>query len=1405
MSSHMSEQVNTDQQLQNVNSSNFIDEDDGDNEGEEEEEDDVDFNPFLKGTPSPEASSSLSSEVEELTSNSSKKIVSYDVGDCEHGEEVVMQNADVFSSESEKKFTNKKRKSEFVDKLGNKSVQENVDNKNESLNDKDENEDEDMDAIWKRTRARYSLTSFTLDELETFLQETDDEDDLQNVDDEQEYRKFLAAVLLGGGDGDCDGQSGKDIENVDDDEDNDADFEIELEELLESDVDDNKRDADQKVEYKRGCQRRETRQNRRQKASDQYKRKLLEQTKRPLRPLLPILPNRPVGSFPTADGKVSALETAPSHITSGAEHGLINGFTPQQIGQLHCLIHEHVQLLVQVFSLCILDPCRQTIANQVQGMLFELLHKHDETIACRSVPYPSICFQPSYMCPSVIEDLPNLIPPQHRETTSDSNMQMVVFQDVSPTTGRKDHNSNKPIGTSPNAGSFWAPFVAHPVTCILNVAPLSLVRPFMDDVSNAVREYRQRHLDSSCDAWNERESLFHLPHFPSVAEETGEVSNGNLALAVCAVPSTSGRQPPKKTLAASIVEKVKKQSIALVPKDISKLAQRFRPLFNPALFPHKLPPAAVANRVLFTDSEDELLALGMMEYNTDWKAIQQRFLPCKSKHQIFVRQKNRCSSKAPENPIKAVRKMKTSPLTSEEVECIQEGLRAFKHDWTSVWRFIVPHRDPSLLPRQWRVAIGTQRSYKSDAAKKEKRRVYESNRRRCKTANLANWHQVSGKEDNRIHPTGGENNSGDDYVDNPNEAYVHQAFLADWRPDAPNLTSSERLCSNLRDKNLPPGALSREGSHIRNQSHFVDMHGFAHAHYYQYPHSMPNYTNVRHCPPNSMQLNHQVFDRTQSAVKSQLFMWPYWTRRTEGAHLVKLAPDLPPVNLPATVRIISQAALKSNECGVPIKQHALGGITKDAGKDNIVHRAPLNANLRITNLATTERDKGNQVGGKITNSCPEELTNSHPEESATHGAEERGNESDLQMHPLLFQSSEDGRLSYYPLSCSTGASTSFTFFSANQPQLNLGLFHSPQPANQSVDCLIKYSKTKDSASASRGIDFHPLLQRTEEENSESASPCSNERQYVCLGSKSAQFQNPLVAVQTKSPVHIGPSATGTKPSCPIEKINELDLEIHLSMSTTEKIRGSGDVGANNQLNLSNSAVNSGKTIEKRKSNCPTVQSNLNLGVDVSAAPRINDNLEDQSLPEIVMEQEELSDSDEETEEHVEFECEEMADSDAEESLSCASPAEEQHKEFPSFETGGVTSPVHQMEDSSFSKLNLTSLGKDATNSSWLTLDSCASIDPPSMKAKHEECTLTVSPAAKKLTACRPNRSCKKTTPSKIKVATEKDVADMAQQLSLGFLAVSTLKKPRKRVGRANTDLITARKNENFSCELDKIG
>ncbi|KAG6778538.1 hypothetical protein POTOM_014875 [Populus tomentosa] len=229
--------------------------------------------------------------------------------------------------------------------------------------------DDDEDAICKRTRAKYSLASFTLDELETFLQESDDEDDLPNVDDEVECRKFLL--------------------------------------------------------------------------------------------------------------------------------------------RLFCL------------------------SEMVMGLIFEMLHKRDDVIACKSVPYPGICFRPPYICSSVSEEMHNI--GQHS-------------------------------------------------------APLT------------VWEYRQRFLNSSSETWNEKEPLFYFPRFPLLGEANGEVMRGNIHPAANTVPSSPGQQPPKKTLAASIVESTKKQSIALVPKNISKLAQRLVPLFNPALFPHKPPPAAVANRVLFTDS-----------------------------------------------------------------------------------------------------------------------------------------------------------------------------------------------------------------------------------------------------------------------------------------------------------------------------------------------------------------------------------------------------------------------------------------------------------------------------------------------------------------------------------------------------------------------------------------------------------------------------------------------------------------------------------------------------------------------------------------------------------------------------------------------------------------------------------
>ena len=111
-------------------------------------------------------------------------------------------------------------------------------------------------------------------------------------------------------------------------------------------------------------------------------------------------------------------------------------------------------------------------------------------------------------------------------------------------------------------------------------------------------------MESSCEDRFEREPLFPLPAYHLVAQANSEGLSRTSLPANSGMPSSLSQQPPKKTLATTLVESTKKQSVALVPRDIKNLAQIFFPLFNPALFPHKPPSASVSNRVLFTESED---------------------------------------------------------------------------------------------------------------------------------------------------------------------------------------------------------------------------------------------------------------------------------------------------------------------------------------------------------------------------------------------------------------------------------------------------------------------------------------------------------------------------------------------------------------------------------------------------------------------------------------------------------------------------------------------------------------------------------------------------------------------------------------------------------------------------------
>ncbi|KAI9124290.1 hypothetical protein K1719_005590 [Acacia pycnantha] len=1389
-------------------------------EGEEGDEEDADFNPFVKETPSQEASSSLSSEVDGVDGGVVDSSLPVDmnlsiltikepicaVEDCEHGEEEIAMHSSLSEDgtceqELQKNATcsSKKRKSIL------NSESETTQEKDNGLSCKTDDyaskigeinnatkpqspvvETDANDAICTRTRARYSLARFTLDELETFLQESDDDDELQNVDDEEEYRKFLSAVLQGGGD---EGLSSHGNENVDDeDEDNDADFEIELEELLESDVEENAAVKTRK-EYEGATRRPETRQNRRQKVSSQCEKKTLGLAKKPLRPILPNLPNGP-----PASGKGLMPDVTMSFQSSTSGNGLVNGFTPQQIGQLRMLIHEHVQLLIQVFSLSVFDPSRQQIATQVQDLLFELLHKRDKVVSSKSVPYPSICFFPSNGFSSVSDGGQFDI---ESSCTYDAQRMFLSQSNQCSSEGRCGYNSRRSNSSQDIEGSLQSSFVRGPIISILDVAPLNFVGRFVDDVHSAIQECRNRYLKSGCDMHAEKEPLF--PCFLSNA--TNEVSSGTTSAADNVVSTSPGQQQPKKTLAAMLVESTMKQSIASVPKEIAELTQRFLPMFNPVFFPHKPPPPAVVNRVLFTDSEDELLALGLFEYNTDWKAIQQRFLPCKSKHQIFVRQKNRCSSKAPENPIKAVRQMKTSPLTAEEIARIHEGLKVYKFDWISIWQYLVPHRDPSLLPRQWRIALGTQKSYKLDAAKKEKRRLYELKRRNLKAASSESWQAVSDKEGCEDEIAGTEN-----WMDDSDVAYVHQAFLADWRPETSFVTCPERSPAKDREGNLVNDAMSQEASqNFNSQQTQNSVCGKAGPKIgdrgaFPFVSKLPQFqisSDLRsglHGVPSA--IKNPVFDMTTSSTK--YFYRPYRSRKLNSSHLVKLAPDLPPVNLPPSVRVVSQTAFKGYQCGTS-KIYPSGGGVASHRKD---HSAPISPAEKCGNVhpvmstRLTAKDNG---------------ADSQLERSGTVGCRsfaEKGPSSDLEMHPLLFQATEN--TSYYPLKFSSGTSSSFSFFSGAQPQLNLSLFHRHQQQNHD-DGANKSSKSKGCTSRSSGVGFHPLLQK----------------------SNDSQLQTSFDAIQNESPMASCMPAKDT--SCSINgKSNELDLDIHLShASGKEKSIEIRHPEANDPMGCTVNVTNcgtAGKPLEtgvpcsQEGDKSPTVSSSKLVSCahpQLLVSPNDNisrcdiDDLGDNSHPEIVMEQEELSDSEEDLEEHVEFECEEMADSEGENSSGCEQLIEAHDKEILNSAVEKVTTESFLMGDSSeprsisntqahdsplrddilAAKMAVSSEGKDKSCTAWLSLDSRSADSDVLSKIMHEVGgidetmgTTGEAPNSEKFELSRTSRCCKKSKSCDRAADEDRHTIDMVQQLNLGPVVFATPKKRRKHSGKAKSSL-----------------
>ncbi|KAI5073213.1 hypothetical protein GOP47_0011226 [Adiantum capillus-veneris] len=1019
------------------------------------------------------------------------------------------------------------------------------------LGESPKEEDQIVDAICRRTRAHLSLTDMSLDELETFLQESDEEDYFQNVDDEEEYRKFVAAVQGNWKEGSCvdgiDGSRQGEEDDEDEDEEDDYDFEIELEEALESDYEElPKQDILKRKRRRRAAVLGHTLKKR------TLTERPLGSARTPLRPLLPSIAGR--------DGSSDARKLYNEALNSGKE---AIGFTPCQRRQLQCLIQEHVQLLVQVFSVTVLDPARQQIAADTHKLLLQLADAREQVLTWKRPFHPKIC-----CCP------------QNAHSTTSSNLQPLVklnaFQPHSPNQfitkhlppkeascparSVPDSTADSDTSTSSNLQkgerncretslNTFIP-ATRKVNSLLDIAALALVKDFVADVKGG-QELRQQRLQ--------------------ISDSTDRAQKPLFPASMIQVPPVQNCQR-KKTMAGSLVEDTKLNGIIVVPPEIATAISRFTALFDPTLFPYKPPPAALAKRLLFTEAEDELLAMGLMRYNTNWEKIQQLLLPSKTTHQIFVRQKNRSTARAPENSIKAVRRLKTSPLTKEEEACIEEGLKFFRSDWMKVWEHCVPYRDPVTLSRLWRAAVGLQKSYSASEEAKEKHRIGEKLRRQKQAL-------LKEKNDGTI----GDMNSGDETCEDTTGAYFHEAFLADYNSQA---CSPRGLSSDMTTACQASAAVRNSLTPVPNVP-------------------LPTGTCL---PPSKSDYLHsaQSLGTLDTTFKPSRRGKRY---RRSSFQIIKLAPGLPSLNLPRCVRVISQAKYNSQFSAHGNSSLAPGSFRSQKGG------CVASASGSACSFSPTPVPNPVYVAGT----------------PSFYGGEKA---APAKMHPLLMQNTfETG-----PLTSSTSSKqgASHTVIPGLPSTHNIPRFRPFLPVSKGISTVgsMEVLAVQTESSTRSAAELHPFLQDDGDHHthSEVVAKCVMEQKSSAVEVPHANGANTGISHlgHTHWPFFLSDSVIRPEPRRAVRV-----QSAHQDRSASASLR-------NRSQNVAN-----GKRGSKAMSKNITGHDDM---LDSSKeTEKESDNFVNSGEEEnVVMEQEELSGSEEETEEVVQFEYEEITDSDNDE-------------------------------------------------------------------------------------------------------------------------------------------------------------
>ncbi|KAF3967767.1 hypothetical protein CMV_008269 [Castanea mollissima] len=179
---------------------------------------------------------------------------------------------------------------------------------------------------------------------------------------------------------------------------------------------------------------------------------------------------------------------------------------------------------------------------------------------------------------------------------------------------------------------------------------------------------------------------------------------------------------------------------------------------------------------------------------------------------------------------------------------------------------------------------------------KQKRRgdvCMSQKEKKLKTGDLASWQTASGKEDDQAENAGGKNKCGDESTD----MLGKRGSTPDW-------------------------------NHVQVFNSITVYLGIS-----------SQFTGARNGTSNKMEPNHPDSGMTLNTRKSRFFFRPFCGRRKSGAsnsHFVKLVLDLPLVNLPPSVCVVSQADFKGFQFGASTKISVAGGGICNSGKENLV-------------------------------------------------------------------------------------------------------------------------------------------------------------------------------------------------------------------------------------------------------------------------------------------------------------------------------------------------------------------------------------------------------------------------------------------------------------------------------------